>query len=174
MANTFLKAKGYEVGTSLVEEEAQPEASRLLRTAAERLILPVDVVVAPAFDAHAPGTDVNIDSIPDDQMALDIGPKTLNKFNTILQGSKLVVWNGPMGVFEFEKYAIGTYGLAEMLADMAQKDGTQVMIGGGDSAAAVKNAGLTGKMTHVSTGGGASLELLEGKELPGIAVLDDK
>jgi phosphoglycerate kinase len=107
-------------------------------------------------------------------MALDIGFRTLTQFKSALKGARLVVWNGPMGVFEFEKYAVGTYGLAEILADMAQEDGTQVLIGGGDSAAAVKYAGLTDKMTHVSTGGGASLELLEGKDLPGIAVLDDK
>jgi phosphoglycerate kinase len=174
MANTFLKAQGCDVGTSLVEDEAVPEAARLLNQAANRLVLPVDVVVAPEFAAGAPGTSVDINSIPTDQMAIDIGPKTLRHFNTVLQGAKLVVWNGPMGVFEFERYSVGTYGLAELLADMAEEDGTEVIIGGGDSAAAVKNAGLATKMTHVSTGGGASLELLEGRELPGIAVLDDK
>ncbi len=173
MANTFLKAQGYEVGTSLVEAEALPEAARLLETAADRLILPVDVVVAPEFKADAPATIVDIDAIPADQMALDIGPKTLALFQQKLAGARLVVWNGPMGVFEFPTFAKGTNELAQMLAT-AVDQGAQVVIGGGDSAAAIKNAGLTEKMTHVSTGGGASLELLEGKELPGITVLDDK
>ncbi len=173
MANTFLRAQGYELGTSLVEAEALAEASRLLNMAAERLVLPVDVVVAPEFKADAPATIVPVSQIPADHMALDIGPKTLALFQEKLAGAKLVVWNGPMGVFEFEAFAKGTNELAQVLAK-AVDAGTQVMIGGGDSAAAVKNAGLTEKMTHVSTGGGASLELLEGKELPGIAALDDK
>ncbi|MCB8921539.1 MAG: phosphoglycerate kinase [Ardenticatenaceae bacterium] len=173
MANTFLKAKGYELGTSLVEGEALAEAARLLEVAADRLVLPVDVVVAPEFKADATATTVSVDSIPADQMALDIGPQTLALFKEKLAGAKLVIWNGPMGVFEFARFAQQTNELAQVLAT-AVDAGTQVMIGGGDSAAAVKNAGLTEKMTHVSTGGGASLELLEGKELPGIAALDDK
>jgi phosphoglycerate kinase len=173
MANTFLKAQGYEIGKSLVEEEALPEAKRLLDMAGEQLVVPVDVVVAPEFKADAPATTVAVADIPADQMALDIGPQTLDKFKEALQGVKLVVWNGPMGVFEFERFAKSTNELAQLLAGLVDS-GTQVMIGGGDSAAAVNNAGLTDKMTHVSTGGGASLELLEGKTLPGIAALDDK
>ncbi len=173
MANTFLKAQGYELGTSLVEADALPEATRLLEKAADRLVLPVDLVVAPEFKADAPATVVDVNTVPVDQMALDIGPKTLALFQEKLVGAKLVVWNGPMGVFEFPAFAKGTNELAQMLAT-AVDNGAQVVIGGGDSAAAIKNAGLTEKMTHVSTGGGASLELLEGKELPGIAALDDK
>jgi phosphoglycerate kinase len=162
-----------EIGTSLVEEDAIPEAKELLETASERIILPVDVVVAPKFEADAPATTVLVENIPEGEMALDIGPDTIKLFETELEGASLVVWNGPMGVFEMERFAEGTNKLAHVLADLVD-EGAQVMIGGGDSAAAVKNAGLKGKMTHVSTGGGASLELLEGKELPGIAALDDK
>lgn len=173
MANTFLKAQGYEVGKSLVEAEALPEAARLLAQAADRLVLPVDVVVAPEFKADAPATTVAMTDIPADQMALDVGPQTLELFQNKLAGAKLVIWNGPMGVFEFPNFAVGTNALAHTLAT-AVDGGTQVVIGGGDSAAAVQKAGLSHKMTHVSTGGGASLELLEGKELPGITVLDDK
>lgn len=173
MANTFLAAQGLEMGESLVEEEALPEAKRLLDSAADRLILPVDVVVAPEFDANAPSETVDVDSVPSDQMALDIGPKTLKRFAQELQPAKLVIWNGPMGVFEFEKFAKGTNEVAHILAGLVS-NGAEVMIGGGDSAAAVRKANLTDQMTHVSTGGGASLELLEGKELPGIAALDDK
>jgi phosphoglycerate kinase len=172
MANTFLKAKGVEVGTSLVENDALPEAKRLLEAASERLILPVDVVVADKFDADAEGVDVPVNQIPADKMALDIGLVTVQNFNQHLEGAQLVVWNGPMGVFEFERFAVGTNALAQLLAGLADK-GTKVIIGGGDSAAAVAKAGLTEKMTHVSTGGGASLELLEGKELPGVAALDE-
>ncbi|MDX1416349.1 MAG: phosphoglycerate kinase [Candidatus Promineifilaceae bacterium] len=172
MANTFLAAQGFNMGQSLVEKEALPEARSLLDAAASRLILPVDVVVTKEFAADAPGETVDVDSLRNDQMALDIGPNTLHLFYEELQGVRLVVWNGPMGVFEFERFAEGTNQLAFMLADLVE-DGAQVMIGGGDSAAAVRKADLTDKMTHVSTGGGASLELLEGKELPGIAALDD-
>jgi phosphoglycerate kinase len=173
MANTFLKAQGHQVGTSLVEEEALPEASRLMEMAANRIVLPLDVVVAPEFSADAPATLTSVWGIPADQMALDVGPDTLEKFNEELQGAQLVIWNGPMGVFEFDKFAQGTNALAKLLADLT-KHGVQVMIGGGDSAAAVRKAGLADQMTHISTGGGASLELLEGKDLPGITVLDRK
>ena len=173
MANTFLAAKGYDMGKSLVERDAIPEAKRLLEAEPDRLILPTDVVVAEEFAADAASEVKDVDSVAPDQMALDIGPATLLNFNKQLHGAQLVVWNGPMGVFEFEKFAQGTNGLAQMLAELVD-EGAQVMIGGGDSAAAVRKANLTGKMTHVSTGGGASLELLEGKELPGIAALDDK
>jgi phosphoglycerate kinase len=173
MANTFLAAKGFDMGTSLVEKDAIPEAQQLLEAAPDRLILPTDVVVTAEFAADAASEVKNIASVAPDQMALDIGPATLFNFNMQLQGAQLVVWNGPMGVFEFERFAQGTNDLAQMLAELVD-EGAQVMIGGGDSAAAVRKADLTGKMTHVSTGGGASLELLEGKELPGIAALDDK
>jgi len=173
MANTFLAALGHNMGKSLVEKEALPEAKSLLDAAADRLILPVDVVVAEEFSADAESKVTGVDNLNANQMALDIGPVTLEQFRVELQNAKLVVWNGPMGVFEFDKFASGTNKLALILADLVG-DGAQVMIGGGDSAAAVRKADLTGKMTHVSTGGGACLELLEGRELPGIAALDDK
>ena len=173
MANTFLKAQGHAVGTSLVETEAIPEAKRLLAMAADQLVLPADVVVADRFAADASAEIVPVWGIEPNKMALDIGPDTLESFNAELQGARLVIWNGPMGVFEFDKFAEGTNQLARLLAHAA-KQGAQVIIGGGDSAAAVAKAGLSDKMSHVSTGGGASLELLEGKALPGIVILDDK
>jgi phosphoglycerate kinase len=173
MANTFLKAQGIEVGKSLSEDEALPLARRLLEASGDRLVLPVDVVVADRFAGDANADTVPVEEIPADAMALDIGPKTIERFRDALKGARLVVWNGPMGVFEFERFATGTNRIATLLAEMAG-EGTQVIIGGGDSAAAVNQAGLAEKMSHVSTGGGASLELLEGKTLPGIAALDDK
>jgi len=173
LANTFLKAQGHEVGKSLVEDEALPEAERLLKTYGDRLVLPVDVVVADEFAADADAATVPVWGIPADKMALDVGPDTLERFNAELQGARLVVWNGPMGVFEFERFAKGTNALANLLARLVDL-GVEVIIGGGDSASAVIQAGLADKMSHISTGGGASLELLEGKTLPGIAVLDDK
>jgi phosphoglycerate kinase len=174
MANTFLKAQGHVTGTSLVEEDALPEAKRLLEMAGDRLVLPIDLIVADEFSAAAKGDMVPVWGIAHHKMALDIGPGTLEKFNAVLLGARLVVWNGPMGVFEFDNFAEGTNALAHLLAELVEDQGTQVMIGGGDSAAAVQKAGLAAKMTHISTGGGASLELLEGKSLPGIAVLDDQ
>ena len=173
MANTFIKAQGHEVGTSLVEADALPEAERLLKMAGERLVLPVDFVVADKFAADATAETVTASSIPADKMALDIGSKSLETFKQALQGAKMVVWNGPMGVFEFPRFAEGTNQLAQLLAAQVAQ-GTEVIIGGGDSAAAVTKAGLAAKMSHISTGGGASLELLEGKALPGIAALDNK
>ncbi len=173
MANTFLKAQGHEIGTSLVEDEAVPEARRLLETAGDRLVLPVDVVVANSLDSQDQPQDVPVREIPADKMALDIGLMTIQYFNGSLQGAKLVVWNGPMGVFEVERFAAGTNALATILASLADH-GAEVIIGGGDSAAAVAKAGLSERMSHVSTGGGASLEFLEGKTLPGIAALDDR
>lgn len=173
MANTFIKAQGHETGTSLVEEDALAEAKRLLSMAGDRLVLPVDFVVADKFDANAEAETVDTDSIPSDKMALDIGPKSLDAFKQALQGAKMVIWNGPMGVFEFPRFAQATNQLAELLAEQVES-GTEVIIGGGDSAAAVTKAGLADKMSHISTGGGASLELLEGKTLPGIAALDEK
>lgn len=173
MANTFLKAQGLEVGTSLVENEALPEAKRLLEIAGKQLILPVDVVVADKFGAESLGETRPVTAIPADKMALDIGVATIEHFSQALEGARLVVWNGPMGVFEFDNFAEGTNALAYILAEMAET-GCNVIVGGGDSAAAVAKAGLEAKMSHVSTGGGASLELLEGQILPGIAILDDK
>lgn len=173
MANTFLRAKGLETGTSLVEESALPEAERLLGLAGEALVLPVDVVVADAFAADAPAEIVPANAIPAGKMALDIGPETLELFTDKLNGVRLVAWNGPMGVFEFPRFAEGTFALARTLAGLVDK-GAEVVIGGGDSAAAVHQAGLAEQMSHVSTGGGASLEMLEGRTLPGIAALDDK
>ncbi len=173
MANTFLRAQGHKTGKSLVEEDAVAEAKRLLALAGDRLILPIDVVVADEFSAEAEAKVEDVWSISPEKMALDIGPATLDRFNAELQGAQLVVWNGPMGVFEFEKFAVGTNQLAQTLAGLVDH-GVEVIIGGGDSAAAVRAANLTDKMSHVSTGGGASLELMEGKTLPGIAALDDK
>ncbi len=173
MANTFLKAQGHNMGKSLVEEEALPEAKRLLGMTADRLILPVDVVTAEEVSEDAPSQVEMVWALSPEKMALDIGPATLERFNAELQGAQLVVWNGPMGVFEVAQFANGTNQLAQMLANMVDH-GAKVIIGGGDSAAAVRKAGLTDKMTHVSTGGGASLELLEGRELPGVVALDEK
>lgn len=173
MANTFLKAQGHNMGKSLVEEEAVPEAKRLLEMAADQLILPVDVVTATELSNDAPSEVEMVWALSPEKMALDIGPATLERFNAELQGAQLVVWNGPMGVFEVPQFANGTNQLAQMLAAMVEH-GAKVIIGGGDSAAAVRKAGLTGKMTHVSTGGGASLELLEGRQLPGVVALDEK
>ncbi|HRN69384.1 MAG TPA: phosphoglycerate kinase, partial [Promineifilum sp.] len=173
MANTFLKAQGHNMGKSLVEEEALPEAARLLAMAADRLILPVDVVTATEVSADVPSDVEMIWALSPDRMALDIGPATVERFNAELQGAQLVIWNGPMGVFEVPQFAHGTNQLAQMLAAMVD-NGAKVIIGGGDSAAAVRKAGLTDKMTHVSTGGGASLELLEGRQLPGVVALDNR
>jgi phosphoglycerate kinase len=173
MANTFLQARGEEVGSSLVEAEAVDEAGRLLRAAGNRLVLPTDVVVADRFAADAEARDVPVTEVPAGAMILDIGMASVQHFAGYLNNARLVVWNGPMGVFEFERFAAGTRAIATILAGQAEQ-GAQVIIGGGDSAAAVAQAGLTEKMTHVSTGGGASLEFLEGRTLPGIAALDDK
>ncbi len=173
MANTFLKAQGHNMGKSLVEEEALPEAKRLLGMAADRLILPVDLVTAAEMTNEAPTEVEMVWALTPERMALDIGPATLERFNAELQGAQLVVWNGPMGVFEVPQFANGTNQLAQTLAGLVDH-GAKVIIGGGDSAAAVRKAGLTDKMTHVSTGGGASLELLEGRQLPGVVALDEK
>jgi phosphoglycerate kinase len=172
MANTFLAAQGLEMGQSLVEQEAIPEARRLLETAGARLVLPVDLVVADQMNVGAEAEVRPVEEVPATKMALDIGPKTIESFKNRIKGAALVVWNGPMGVFEVERFARGTRALAEALAELAG-EGVEVVIGGGDSAAAVQQAGLAERMTHVSTGGGASLEMLQGDELPGIAVLDE-
>ncbi len=170
MANTFLAAQGYDMADSLVEAGSIETAKNILAGAGDKLVLPVDAVVADKFDAEANSQIVDVDKIPAGWRMLDIGPKTLALFGDVLKTAKLVVWNGPMGVFEFPKFAEGTFAIAKMLAE----GGATTVIGGGDSASAVKKAGVAKKMTHVSTGGGASLEFLEGKELPGVAALNDK
>jgi phosphoglycerate kinase len=170
MANTFLKAEGFDVGVSLVEEESLDTAQDLLQRAGDKLVLPVDVTVADRFAADAFSQVVAPGSVPAGWRILDIGPRTLEVFRERLEGARTVVWNGPMGVFEFPKFAAGTEAVARILASLP--DAT-VIIGGGDSAAAVQRTGLADEMTHVSTGGGASLEFLEGKTLPGVAALDE-
>jgi phosphoglycerate kinase len=172
MANTFLAAQGYDLAKSLVEAEAVEKAKALLASSGEEKIqLPVDLVVADKFAADAAKQVVAVDAIPAGWMALDIGPATIAHYANRLAGARTVVWNGPMGVFELEPFAKGTFAIADILANL--KDATTI-IGGGDSAAAVRDAGVEEKITHVSTGGGASLEFLEGIELPGVAALNDR
>lgn len=171
MAYTFLKAQGYEIGKSLLEADKVDFAKDLLERAGGKIVLPVDGKVTKEFSNDSPYTVVGIDEIPEDQEALDIGPKTVELFKKELEGAHTVVWNGPMGVFEFENYAQGTIGVCEAIAEL--KDATTI-IGGGDSAAAAMMLGFEKDFTHISTGGGASLEYLEGKELPGIASISDK
>lgn len=171
MANTFFAAKGYEMGKSLVEQDAIDLAKELLDESGDKLHLPIDVVAATEFKADADAVIAPADQVPADRMVLDIGPESIAAFQQLLAGAKTVVWNGPLGVFEFSKFAKGTFAIAQTLADL--QDATTI-IGGGDSAAAIKQAGLTDKVSHVSTGGGASLVFLEGKPLPGIEVLDEK
>jgi phosphoglycerate kinase len=171
MANTFLKAQGYDVADSLVEDDAVEMAKKLLETGGDRLMLPVDCVIADRFDADAESRVVAVNEVPAGWRIMDIGPATIAHFTNRLAVAKTVVWNGPMGVFEFPKFAEGTFAIARALAGLAH---ATTVIGGGDSASAVKKSGLADKMTHISTGGGASLEFLEGKELPGVAALLDK
>jgi len=173
MAYTFFKAQGYNVGNSICEMDKLELAESLLKKAKEKgvnLLLPVDTVIGKEFKADTEYKVVDSDSIPDGWMGLDIGPKTVEIFSEAIKGAKTVVWNGPMGVFEFENFAVGTKKIAQALAE----SGATSIVGGGDSAAAVEQLGFADKITHISTGGGASLEFLEGKELPGIAVLDEK
>ncbi|MDV2991545.1 MAG: Phosphoglycerate kinase [Chroococcidiopsis sp. SAG 2025] len=175
MIFTFYKARGLNVGKSLVEEDKLELAKSLEAKAKERgvdLLLPTDVVVADKFAADANAQTVSVDNIPSDGMGLDIGPDSVKTFQSALAECKSVIWNGPMGVFEFDKFAVGTEAIARTLADLT-KQGVTSIIGGGDSVAAVEKVGVAEQMSHISTGGGASLELLEGKELPGIAALDD-
>ncbi len=167
MANTFLAAKGYDLADSLVEADAVATAKTILQKAGDRILLPVDAVIGDKFEESAQSQVVTIDKVPKGWRVMDIGPQTLQAFKQALAGAKLIVWNGPMGVFEFPKFAEGTFALARVLAE----SGAITVIGGGDSASAVKKAGVAKQMTHVSTGGGASLEFLEGKELPGVAAL---
>ncbi len=170
MANTFFKAQGYEMGDSLVDDAGLELAQGLIAEGGDILVLPVDVVVADAFSADANHKVVGVDEVTAGWRVLDIGPATIAHYANRLAAAKTVVWNGPMGVFEFPAFAKGTFAVADVLAGL---DATTI-IGGGDSAAAVNDAGLAGKMTHISTGGGASLEYLEGKVLPGVAALDEK
>jgi phosphoglycerate kinase len=170
MANTFFKAMGFEVGDSLIEEKAVSVAQSLLKSAPGQLILPVDVVIADAFDNDANTRVVAPNEVTAGWRILDIGPKTVPTFESALAGARTVVWNGPLGVFEMDNFARGTFAVAEILANL----NAVTIIGGGDSAAAVRQAGLVDRMTHVSTGGGASLEFLEGQALPGVVALADK
>jgi phosphoglycerate kinase len=173
MANTFLKAKGHHVGESLVEEEKVETARELIDRAGSVLVLPVDVVVADAFDPNAEFKTVPVTSVPEGWRIMDIGPQTVDHFRTALRDARLVVWNGPMGVFEFAPFASATQSVARILADLTAT-GITTIIGGGDSAAAVHQLELADRISHISTGGGASLEFLGGKALPGLAALDDK
>lgn len=170
MAYTFLKAQGHNIGKSLVEDDKVEFAKELLEKAGDKLVLPVDNVAATEFNNDAASEVVGQD-IPDNEMGLDIGPKTVELFKKTLEGAKTVVWNGPMGVFEMPNFAKGTLEVGRALADLP--DATTI-VGGGDSTAAAKQLGIAPKLTHISTGGGASLEYLEGKELPGIACVSDK
>jgi phosphoglycerate kinase len=175
MIFTFYKARGLSVGKSLVEDEFLDLAKSLEAKAKEKgveLLLPTDVVVADKFDKDADTQTVSVEAIPDGWMGLDIGPDSVKVFQDALADCKTVIWNGPMGVFEFDKFAKGTEAIARTLADIT-KTGTTTIIGGGDSVAAVEKVGVADQMSHISTGGGASLELLEGKVLPGIAALDE-
>ena len=176
MTYTFYKAKGLPIGNSLIEEDKVELAVKLIEQAKIKgvnLHLPVDSVVAKEFKADAESKVVGEDGIEDGWMALDIGPESVKAFSDVIKRSKTVIWNGPMGVFEMEQFSKGTFAVAGALADVT-KEGATTIIGGGDSASAIKKAGLSDKVTHVSTGGGASLEYLEGKELPGIAALTEK
>jgi 3-phosphoglycerate kinase len=172
MAYTFLKAQGYKTGKSLVEDDQLGTAKDILDAAEKsgvKIVLPVDHVAAEAFDAAAKPVLVDGIDLPDNLMGLDVGPKTIESYKKTLDGAKTIIWNGPVGVFEFDAFAKGTHELAKIVADASGK-GAITVVGGGDSVAAVNKFGLAGKMSHVSTGGGASLELLEGKKLPGIEV----
>ncbi len=173
MSYTFYKAEGLEIGTSILDKDSLEIAPQLLAKAEEagvKMLLPVDVVVADEFNNDAKTAIVDKDAIPADMMGLDIGPKTVELYKAAIAEAETIVWNGPMGVFEMENFAGGTRAVAEALAESK----AVTVIGGGDSAAAVEQFGLADKMTHISTGGGASLEFLEGKVLPGVAVLEDK
>ncbi|GIK23090.1 MAG: phosphoglycerate kinase [Ignavibacterium sp.] len=175
MAFTFYKAEGKEIGTSLLEAEKIDLAKEVLENVKKsgvKFLLPVDVVAASEFKNDSPSVVVNVDSIPADKMGLDIGPETVKLFSAEIAKSKTIVWNGPMGVFEMDNFAKGTNAVAQALADATAK-GAITVIGGGDSAAAITKAGLKDKVSHVSTGGGASLEFLEGKVLPGVVALND-
>ena len=175
MAYTFLKALGHQIGGSLCEDDQIPYAKKMIDKAAEkgvRFLLPVDNVAADRFSPDADAQIVGED-IPDGRMGLDIGPETVKLYAEAVKNAKTVVWNGPMGCFEMDKFSKGTFGVAEAVAEVKDRGGVSI-IGGGDSVAAVNKSGLAPRMSHISTGGGASLEFLEGKELPGVAALSDK
>ena len=174
MANTFLKAMGYEIGKSLYESDKLELANELIKKAevkGAKLLLPIDVNMGKEFDKNTETKMVDIENVGNDWQIFDIGEKTINLYKNELQTAKTVIWNGPVGLFEFESFAVGTNRIAEILANL---DNAITIIGGGDSAAAVEKSGLSNKMTHISTGGGASLEFLEGKKLPGVECLLDK
>jgi phosphoglycerate kinase len=174
MANTFFKAQGYDIGKSLVENDALDTASAMLKKGGDKLVLPIDAIIGDAFDNNANIRTINVkDGVPDGWSIYDIGPKTIEAFGQKLNGAKTIVWNGPMGVFEIPNFAKGTNAIAQILGDETRR-GAITIIGGGDSAAAVEQAGLADRITHISTGGGASLEMLEGKVLPGVVALKDK
>lgn len=177
MAYTFFKAKGMEIGRSLLEEDKIDIADEILQQGGDRIVLPVDCTITDRFDfgARTVGElkEVDAGAIPADWESLDIGTRTIDRFQSALADAKTVVWNGPMGVFEIEETARGTYAIARLLADLTDR-GAVTVIGGGDSAAAVDKAGVADRVSHVSTGGGASLEFMEGKVLPGVAALTDK
>jgi len=172
MAYTFLKAQGYKVGKSLVEDDQIDTAKKILEAAKNanvQIVLPLDHIAATSFDPTAAAIPVDGLDLPDNLLGLDVGAKTINKYKEVLEGAKTIVWNGPVGVFEFDAFAKGTEAVAKLVAEATGK-GCLTVVGGGDSVAAVNKFGLASKMSHVSTGGGASLELLEGKKLPGIEV----
>ena len=173
MCFTFFRAQGYEIGNSLVEDDYLEEAKRLMQEAGDRLVLPVDVVVADAIEEGAETQTVRVGGIPSGKMGLDIGPESVDLFRGRISDARTIFWNGPMGVFEVDAFARGTEGVAGAVAEASDGGATSV-IGGGDSVAAVSKLGLDDRMGHISTGGGASLEYVEGKELPGVAVLPDK
>lgn len=170
IANTFFKAKGYAMAASLVEDEAIETAKELLNSAKGKLRLPLDIVIAEHFAVDAQHKSMSVGDLPDGWMVLDIGPKTVADYSAAVQQAATVVWNGPMGVFEMPPFAKGTFALAKALASSA----AQTIVGGGDSAAAIQQAGLADQISHISTGGGASLAMLAGKSLPGLAALEDK
>jgi phosphoglycerate kinase len=169
MANTFFKAQDFAMGDSLVEEDVVDVAKALLEKAGDKLLLPVDMVIADAFSADATTRTIEVGDVPDGWRVLDIGSRTVERFSKVIASAGTVVWNGPMGVFEFEAFAKGTFAIARAVAE----SGATSIIGGGDSISAINKSGLEDKITHISTGGGASLEMLEGKVLPGLAALDD-
>jgi phosphoglycerate kinase len=176
MAYTFLKAQGHSVGGSLVEDEFLDTAKKLLESAkakGTKIVLPVDHIVAAAFAADSPAETIDSLDVPDGRMGLDVGPKTIVLYKDLILGARSIVWNGPVGVFEFDAFAKGTEAVARLVAEATSK-GAMSVVGGGDSVAAVNKYKLADRMTHVSTGGGASLEYLEGKVLPGIAVLEQR
>ncbi|MET0400187.1 MAG: phosphoglycerate kinase [Longimicrobiaceae bacterium] len=173
MANTFFRAMGLRTGTSLVEDDRVELAAELLRTSGDKLVLPTDCVVAAKMEAGQATAVVGREAIPADRSVLDVGPRTVDAYREVLAGAMTVLWNGPMGVFEIPEFAKGTEGVARAVAEATDRGATTV-VGGGDSAAAVAELGLSERISHVSTGGGASLEFLEGKTLPGVAALSDR